>query len=213
MLWAGVGVVFVVAVAIGGVLAMRGRENGSGRERAAIAHHTRSHADQADGAVGDSTPVSAGQAAGNVEAAPIAQDGGDNDGAMTGDAEAAVASDGASPEVSADDAGDTGGVESLGAGTSDAAEAAASTPEQVREARHLANRAALIAGRSHDEALEMARRATELDPEQSTAWFVIAFVESERGNTEAAREAVERCLARPSAVAGDCRALQRSLAE
>lgn len=59
----------------------------------------------------------------------------------------------------------------------------------------------------------MARRATELDPEQSTAWFVIAFVESQRGNTDAAREAVERCLARPSAVAGDSRALQRSLAE
>jgi DNA-binding response OmpR family regulator len=205
--------IILIITAIGaGVAIYFVRANDRSREfdRGGITHHARSDADRAGGDAGDATPVSTDQDAGEVEAAPIPPDAGDTDGAVTGDAEAAVAPDAAMPEAGAVDAG---AVETVEVGTSDAAETAAPTPEQVREARQLANRAALIADRSQDEALEMARRATELDPEQSTAWFVIAFVESERGNTDAAREAVERCLARPSAVAGDCRALQRSLAE
>ena len=111
---------------------------------------------------------------------------------------------------------DAGEVEETDAGEVEAVEpveTAEPTPEQRRESRQLANRALFIAERDREQALEMARRATGLDPSQSVAWYVIAFVENEQGNQGAAREALERCLENRSIVSGDCRSLQRRLAE
>lgn len=86
------------------------------------------------------------------------------------------------------------------------------TPEQRREAGHLANRAAMTVG-NPDHALELAQQAITLDPNQAMGWYVVGYIENQRGNTDVARQALERCIAGRGSGQSDCRSLLRRLSE
>ncbi len=87
------------------------------------------------------------------------------------------------------------------------------TREQQREARRMANRAVNIAERQPDEALALARQASEIDPSQAMPWFVIGYVQKQQGNASAARRALEQCVESGGAGVSDCRLLLRQLGE
>jgi tetratricopeptide (TPR) repeat protein len=94
-----------------------------------------------------------------------------------------------------------------------AAPTAEPTPEQQRQARRLAVEAAMTAERNPEQALAMARQASELDPQAAMAWYVIGFVENGRGNVEEARTALDRCVAARGEGQSDCRLLLRRLGQ
>ncbi len=85
-------------------------------------------------------------------------------------------------------------------------EATEAEPEE-RSNQQIAEQALSLAESSPARALTLAKRAARRDPALSTAWFVIAFVEGQRGNDQEAAEAIERCIAASGPHTLACRTL------
>ncbi len=85
-------------------------------------------------------------------------------------------------------------------------EATEAEPEE-RSNQQIVEQALSLAESSPSRALTLAKRAARRDPALSTAWFVIAFVEGQRGNDQEAAEAIERCIAASGPHTLACRTL------